>query len=42
MQQKPFKKKKFRITKELVWKVIIVVSSILLITMSFAPLLLMR
>lgn len=42
MKEKTFKKKKFKITKEFVWKIIIVISSILLISMSFAPLLLMQ
>ncbi|MCX6732927.1 MAG: hypothetical protein NTV98_05300 [Candidatus Roizmanbacteria bacterium] len=32
------KKKKFKITKETVWKVIILVSSVLLILTSLAPL----
>lgn len=37
-EMKPEKRKKFRITKEAIWKVIILISSVLLILTSLAPL----
>jgi len=37
-EYKPEKKKKFKLTKEGVWKVIILISSVLLILTSLAPL----
>jgi len=42
MKERVFKKKKFKVTKELIWKGIIIISSVLLIMMSFAPLLLIK